>query len=221
MKTKKSIFFIAILYLTVTQTIIVAKDKYDFFTAVKELSQYLASENFRRTKGKLNDLERTNLIFEKAKELTPSISEALLVSTFATIPSPRFPLITPFFKIRINIPIPVGPLKIFRKKLKALPNNFFLDSPRSKFGDVDKLAHFFANAFLVYNLKCYNISNFMGILIELFENNFKMNGFVDSRDLRVNHLGALFGKALSKKANAKPSDFLGLYNFLFFKTILF
>ena len=198
-----------------------AQNNYDFFKSVKQLSIYLASEDFASTKGKLSDPERMNLIFRKAESITPSVSEALLVAAFSTIPFKHFPFVTPILKLRFNIPLPVGPLNIFKKKINTLPARLFFDSPKSKFGDVDKLAHFFANAFLVYNFNCYKISDFMGILIELFEKNFKVHGFVDTKDLTINHLGALFGKALHNNKNARPSEFLSIYNLLFLTINLF
>ncbi len=197
-----------------------AQNNYDIFDSVKKLSNYLASDEFSTTKSELSDPQRMDLIFSKAVSLTPDFSEALLVATFSTIPFKSFPFVTPVFKMRFDIPLPVGPLETFTKKIDNLPNRLFFDSPRNRHGDVDKLAHFFANAFLVYNFNCYGISDALGRFVELFERNFKVNGFVDTKDLTINHLGALFGKALRKNPDVKPSAFLKVYNLLFLNLFL-
>ncbi len=213
----KSTRLAILLLFTLLLTNSFAQRDYSFFGAVKNLSLYLTSKEFTDTRGKLSDPQRMDSIFKQALKLTPSVSEALLVATFATLPFKHFPFVTPVFKTRINIPLPVGPLKIFDKKITFLPSRLFFDSPQTKSGDVDKLAHYFANAFLVYNFNRYEISDFMGILIELFEKNFKVHGFIDAKDLTINHLGAIFGKALRQNKNVLPSDFLVLYNLLFFQ----
>ncbi len=221
MKTVKRKYFIPLFFLLLLPEINIAKANTNFYTSVKKLSLFLASNEYLLTKTKMSEAERMDLILKKSLEFTGSISEALLVATFSTIPFKYFPFVTPVFKLHFKIPMPVGPLKIFDKKIDNLPSRLFFDSPHSKHGDVDKLGHFFANAFLVYNFNCYEISNFMGILIELFEKNFKVNGFVDTRDLRINALGAMFGKALRRNKQIKPSEFLKVYNLLFFKINLF
>ncbi len=198
------------------------KPSNDFFSNVALLSKYLASKDFLQQRKNLPDIKAVDLIYKKSLELTGSISEALLTATFSTLPFKFFPLILPLSKLRINVPLPVGPLILFKKKIRRLPSHFFFDSPKTPTGDVDKLAHFFANAFLVYNLRCLGLSNFFGLLVELFERNLKVNGFVDQRDLMVNKLGALFGAQLAKNKSALPSNFFVIYdlNFLRINSVL-
>lgn len=189
----------------------------NFFLNVARLSKYLASEEFLKAKENITDNQAVNLIYLKSLSYSGSISEALLTATFATLPFKYFPLVLPLTKLKISIPLPVGPLNLFNKKISQLPSHLFFDSPKSKRGDVDKLAHFFANAFLVYNLHCTGLSNFLGMFVEIFERNFKVNGFVDRRDLFTNKLGAFFGATLIKNKFALPSDFFVIYDLNYLK----
>ncbi len=187
----------------------------DFFSNVAALSRYLASNNFLQKRKRVNDVKAVDIIYEKSLAITGSVSEALLTATFATLPFKYFPLVLPLSGLRIYIPLPVGPLNIFKKKIRRLPSHFFFDTPATPAGDVDKLAHFFANAFLVYNLEYFGFSDFLGRLVELFERNFKVNGTVDTRDIIVNKLGAFFGKELIKNKSVLPSIFFVIYDLNF------
>ena len=102
-------------------------------------------------------------------------------------------------------------------KNKNLPKHLFFDSRQNDFGDKDKLTHFFGNAFLAYSISFFNLSKFLGILVELIEDAFSKGGLVDWKDITINHLGELFGSNLDDNKNLLPSEILKIYSILFYK----
>lgn len=178
---------------------------------VLELSGFIGSEYFGNLQ--VSDLDLVDTLYLKALEITNNdISEAVLALTFTAIPYQEVPVIFPIFKFRINIPLVSANDSIFRKKNLNLPKNLLYDSPKNDFGDKDKIAHFFGNAFLAYNMQIFDFTKFLGIFVEDFEEKFKVEASVDPRDLEVNYLGYLFGKAVKKDKNILPSQiFLSYY----------
>ena len=142
-------------------------------------------------------------------------SEALLLLTFVTLPFNEFPFELPLINVQFGIPLPSASDSVFNIKTANLPKQFFFDSPKTNFGDKDKIAHFFGNAFLSNNVGFFNLSKFLGILVELIEDAFSAGGFIDFRDVTINHLGELFGTLLNDNENILPSDVLKIYSILF------
>ncbi|MDA3861822.1 MAG: hypothetical protein PF445_11425, partial [Melioribacteraceae bacterium] len=139
------------------------------------------------------------------------ISETLLTLTFATLPFQKMPLHIPYTGIIFNAKLPSGDPNFINSKIKLLPKQIFEDSPNSKFGDKDKTAHFFGNAYFSYSITLFNLSKFLSIFVELFEDAFKVKGGIDNRDFIANHLGYLFGQELINNPNFLPSDALKKY----------
>lgn len=137
-------------------------------------------------------------------------SEALLALTFACLPFSKMPLRFPIFNIPIDLQLPTIQPDLFQKKVDKLPSHFLIDSPKSKFGDKDKISHFFGNAFIKYNFAFFNFASFMGAFVEIFEGAFKIDGAVDHRDLYINKFGELFGIALKENPKILPSRILSL-----------
>jgi hypothetical protein len=188
----------------------------DFYGGLFYLSDYIASEEFATIKKTTTDLEQVDVIYSKALNFYEGdISEALLCLTFTCLP---------FSKIEFNLlfgvvelPLPSPPKEIFQRRLENLPKNIFFNSPRTNFGDKDKLSHFFGNAFLRYNISVFNFSKFMGIFVEKTEENFFANGELDRRDIMANHLGELFAEMLKLNNNALPSKALLVYQILYLR----
>ena len=107
--------------------------------------------------------------------------------------------------------MPSGDPKFINFKIGNLPKEIFVDSPKSKFGDKDKVAHFFGNAYFSHRVSLFNISKFLSIFVELFEDAFKVEGAISKRDFIANHLGYLFGKELINNPHALPSEALKKY----------
>lgn len=195
-----------------------AQTQKSFYDGLFYLSDFIVSPEFSEIKKNNSDLEQVNIIFEKAKTyFNQDISEALLCLTFTTLPFNKIDFKLPFGIGIMKIPLPSPPKIIFEKKLKNLPSKIFFDSPKNSFGDKDKLAHFFGNGFLRYNINMFNFSKFMGIFVEITEQNFFANGGLDRRDIIANHLGELFAEMLKNKLESKPSQALLVYQLLFFR----
>ena len=142
-----------------------------------------------------------------------SIDEALLALTFATLAFNEMPLHFPFTNIKLAANLPAGPDGTLQKKKLNIPKQIFVDSPQTNFGDKDKVAHFFGNAYLSNSVSIFNLSKFLSILVELFEDSFKVEGTIDNRDFIANFLGYHFGKQVSRDEKYLPSQSLRIYTF--------
>lgn len=173
---------------------------------VNYLSSFIASEEFNELKKIKNDIELVDIIYDEALEYyNGNISETLSTLTFTTIPYRIVPIKIPLINLVLSYPLVSAESEIYNKKNEQLPRYFYFDSPQTKSGDIDKLAHFFGNAFFSYSIKIFNITESLGILVEMFEETFKVQSKIDERDLITNKLGIMFGKALKENKNVKPS----------------
>ncbi|MBI9073278.1 MAG: hypothetical protein JEY94_16875 [Melioribacteraceae bacterium] len=180
------------------------------------ITEFIGGDDFLSLKDTTNDIDLADSIFVTAlKYYSGNISEALLALTFATLPYKKLPI--NILGIDIPIPLPHVGGEIYKRKNANLPKYFFFNSPATKFGDKDKLAHFFGNAFIAYNFESSDISSFLGAFVELFESLFYSGGNVDNRDIMVNSLGKNFGILLKHNEHVLPSGSLKLYNLYFMK----
>lgn len=197
-------------------TLCYSQSEGSFYGGLLHLSNYIASDEFKKVKEANTDLAQLDLLFLKAMSyFRGNISEALLCLTFTCLPFNKIDFKTPFGIL--NIPLPSPSIKIFQKRLINLPKNIFVTSPESDFGDKDKLSHFFGNAFLRYNISVFNFSKFIGIFVEKTEQNFFANGAFDRRDIIANHFGELFAEMLKLDPSAKPSKALLVYQLLYLR----
>jgi len=179
------------------------------------LSNLIAKNHFKSNKPFV--LDEVDSIYSTAlKMYDGDISEALLALTFATLPFNRMPLTIPFIDIKLSLRLPSVKENIFLEKRKFLPGIVFFDSNINGGQDKDKIAHFFGNAFLAYNISSVNFSKFLGLFVEMFEATFNVSNKVDYRDLQSNHLGEFFGNSLQNNPDVKPSDFLNIYSLFYF-----
>ena len=182
----------------------------------QKLVEFISSEEFQKLKQNNSDLALVDSIYLRALSLSEGdISEGLLAATFATLPFDKMPIKLPFITKIVDLKLQEIDPVLFKKKNNNLPSELFFDTP--SYGDKDKLAHFFGNAFLSYNISTFNISKILGIFVELFEESFKVSGGLDFRDLKVNYLGEFFGKQLNKNPKLLPSEVLSLYILLHLK----
>ena len=218
MQTLKKVLLVILLLIVITPNHSLSQTKYekDFYGGLFFLSDFISSDEFLQIKKTNTDLEQVDIIYSKAvKFFEGDISEALLCLTFSCLPFQHIDFDL-FFGI-MKVPLPSPPKKVFQKRLENLPKNIYFDSPRTDFGDKDKLSHFFGNAFLRYNISVFNFSKFMGIFVEKTEENFFTNGELDRRDIMTNHLGELFAEMLKLNAGAKPSKALLVYQIFYFR----
>lgn len=194
-----------------------AQKEYDksFYGGLFYLTNYLASEEYIKFAKTKNDLEAVDHIYDKALTFFDGdASETFFCLTFVFIPYNHISVKLPLIGI-VKFPLPSPSRTVFNEKVKNTPKYLFFDSPNNDFGDKDKLAHFFANAFLRYNVSIFNLSEFLGIFVEYFEQGFFLQGGFDRRDLVANHLGELFATMVHNNKQAKPSDALKIYQLLY------
>jgi len=179
---------------------------------INHIVAFVNSETFIELKQHNSDLALIDTLYLRGLKFNNyDYSETLLALTFVTLPFQNMPLNIPYTKITFNVKLPAGAEEDISAKIENLPKKIFIDSPKSDFGDKDKVAHFFGNAYLAHSVSIFNLSKFLSILVELFEDAFKIKGGIDNRDLIANELGYLFGKELLNNPNALPSESLKLY----------
>lgn len=200
--------FILILF----STLIIYPQQSSLSRGVNFLSEFIASDEFLDFKKNKNDIELVDLIFEKGLEFyNHDISETLSSLIFTTVPYRIVPIKIPIINIKLNYPLVSAEENIYNKKNEQLPRYFYFDSPQTKSGDIDKLAHFFGSAFLAFSMKVLDLSKAFGIFVEVFEEAFKVQSKIDERDLITNQLGIIFGKSLKKNKDVKPSGVILSY----------
>ena len=189
--------------------------------AVNYLSVFIASNYFIELKETNSDLALVDSIYLRAIAFTEEdYGEALLAITFTTITYKEVPLVIPLFSSLINFPLISADDSTFNLKNKNLPQKLFFDSPNKKYGDKDKLAHFFGNAFLGYSQNIFDLSDLIGYFVESFEESFKVQSKVDYRDLDVNWYGDLFGKLLRDNSILLPSQIMLIRSLNYFSFTL-
>jgi len=217
---RAAIIFLAMMfYLLIAPSSVYSQTSRDLSSGMIYLSEYIASPGFAEIKENRNNLALIDSIWmESYRYFHGDISEALLAATFATLPFDKMPLKLPF-GLKMDLLLPSPGDSLFQKKIKNLPSGFLIDSPKGKNSDTDKIAHFFGNAFLSYNISWIHLSDFLGLFVETFEKSFKVNGSLDLRDLTINRFGSAFGKALNNNRTLSPSLFFEGYNafYLFMK----
>jgi hypothetical protein len=186
--------------------------------AVNYLSDFIASDHFVELKETNSDLALVDSIYLRAVAFTENdYSEALLALTFATIPYKKVPVIVPIIKEVIYYPLISADDSTFNLKNINLPRYLFYDSPKTRYGDVDKLAHFFGNAFIGYSENIFDLSSLIGYFVESFEESFKVQSKVDYRDLDVNWYGDQFGKLLKENEELLPSQIMLIRSLKYFR----
>ena len=174
---------------------------------VNYISEFISSGYFEKLKVKANDLSLVDTLFNRAVNYRDSdYSEALLSLMFATVPYKKVPIQIPLIKTIVQFPLTSAGDSVFLLKNKNLPKDFYFDTPQTNFGDKDKLAHFFGSAFLAYNSSIFDLGDLIGYFVEVFEEEFKVQSVIDSRDMMTNKLGYIFGTYLKKNKNIQPSN---------------
>ena len=207
----KILLFTLLIYSKLHAQVFVEKDLED---GIAYMVNFILSDEFNSLKQTNTDLDLVDTLYLRALHFhNYAIDEALLTLTFATLPFREMPLHIPFTNIELGAKLPSGPEGTLEKKINRLPGQVFIDTPQTKFGDKDKVAHFFGNAFFSYSVTIFNISKFLSILVELFEDAFKVEGTIDHRDFIANYLGYHFGRHLKDDEDYLPSEAFKLYTF--------
>ena len=205
----KAVKLLIIILLIISSQIIIFPQQSKLSKAVNYLSDFIASDHFLQLKKTNSDLALVDSIYLRAIAFTgEDYGEALLAITFTTIPYKEVPLVIPMFSSIANFPLISADDSTFNLKNKNLPQKLFFDSPNTEYGDKDKLAHFFGNAFLGYSQNIFDLSDLIGYFVESFEESFKVQSKADYRDLDVNWYGDLFGKLLRDNSKLLPSQIM-------------
>ena len=213
-----SLYFV-ILTLVITSSIFPQQSTLS--KGVNYLSEFIASDYFLELKGRNTDLNLVDSLYKRAIRFYQNdYEEALLALTFTTIPYRRVPLVIPLIKSRIYYPLISDNDSISNLKNKNLPNRLFYDTPEVNYGDKDKLAHFFGNAFIGYAENILNLADVFGYFVEAFEEDFKAQTSVDFRDVDVNWYGVLFGDMLETNKNILPSQIMTIRSLRYFLIII-
>ncbi|HED07517.1 MAG TPA: hypothetical protein ENI57_05325 [Ignavibacteria bacterium] len=178
------------------------------YKSINHISKYIASDYFKNLSESKSDIQLIDSIYiYQLKYQNYNFTETLLSLTFALVPVRKVPIKFPLLN-KFNYPLISVTDSLFNLKNKHLPKYFFVDSPTNKFGDKDKLSHFFGSAFISYSSNIFDFGNLIGYFVEVFEDNFKVQSTIDKRDMMANTLGNLFGKMLKKNKKVLPSQIL-------------
>ncbi|MGB5850510.1 MAG: hypothetical protein WBH40_18625, partial [Ignavibacteriaceae bacterium] len=129
--------------ITILLTTLIFPQQSKLSRTVNYLSDFIASDYFIELKETNSDLALVDSIYLRAIAFTEKdYSEALLALTFATIPYKKVPILIPVIKEVICYPLTAADDSTFNLKNENLPRYLFYDSPKTRHGDVDKLAHF-------------------------------------------------------------------------------
>jgi hypothetical protein len=193
----------------------------DLSKGVNYLSEFIASDYFFALKKENQDLVLVDSIYKRAVYFyNDDYEEALLALTFTTIPYRRVPIVIPLIKSRLYYPLISANDSISNLKNQNLPSRLFYDSPENDYGDKDKLAHFFGNAFIGYAENILNLADVFGYFVEAFEEDFKAQTEIDFRDVDVNWYGVLFGDMLETNKSIMPSQIMILRSLRYFSITL-
>jgi hypothetical protein len=204
--------------ITIILTTLIFPQQSKLSRTVNYLSDFIASDYFVELRETNSDLALVDSIYLRAIVYTEKdYSEALLALTFATVPYKKVPIIIPIIKEVIYYPLIAPDDSIFNLKNINLPRYLFYDSPKTSYGDVDKLAHFFGNAFIGYYENIFDLSSLIGYFVESFEESFKVQSRVDYRDLDVNWYGDQFGKLLNENEEILPSQIMLIRSLKYFR----
>lgn len=175
------------------------------------ITNYVASANYDSLKLHHSDLELVDSIYYNTlKFYNNNYSEALLALTIACLPIENFDIKIPLINIKVPLHVPIPKSELHKKKNKNLPKQFLFTK---KHNDVDKLSHFFGNAFWSYNIQNTRFTTILGYFVEYFEALFKVDGALDKRDIFINKLGENFGLELNFNKFAKPSEYFMKLNY--------
>ncbi len=209
------------LLITILLTTLIFPQQSKLSKTVNYLSKFIASDYFIQLKETNSDLALVDSIYLRAVAFTKEdYGEALLAITFTTIPYNKIPLVVPLIKEIIYYPLISAEDSIYNLKNENLPRFLFFDTPNTNQGDVDKLAHFFGNAFIGYSENIFDLSSLIGYFVESFEESFKVQSKIDYRDLDVNRYGDLFGKLLNDNKKLLPSQIILLRSLRYFSFTL-
>ncbi len=174
--------------------------------AMKEFIRWEEFQSFRRDSG---DLKTIDLIYQKGLQIAGGdIDLALFLCFIGTMDHVKIGVRVPLLGFVIFVPLTTESDRDFQIRHNCLPSHFYPDSPRGRYGDKDKLQHFFGSAFMAYLSGSRTYSRTLTNWSEVLEERYVVDGLDDPRDRRANRQGIQFGKLLFAGIKILPSDVL-------------
>lgn len=209
MKINSPVKFILLILILVINSNTIYPQQSRLSKNVNYISEFIASDYFKELSKNNSDLTLVDTIYLRAVHFNHNnYSEALLALTFAVVPYKKVPIKLPIFNIQLYYPLISADEETFLQKNRNLPSILYFDTSNNSYGDKDKLAHFFGSAYLSVSTNLFDFGNLIGYFVEVFENEFKVQSVIDTRDMMTNSLGNIFGKILKKDKSILPSQVL-------------
>lgn len=171
---------------------------------VKQVRDFVRSDEFKIFKEKFGDIIAVDLIYKKSLVVCNyNIADALLICGLSTLDHRKIKFKIPILGIKLPIFLTSESEEEFKRRVMNLPSHIFSDT----LDDRDKLQHFFLSAYVAYVNGGKVTADKVGILVEEVEK-FGLNLVRDERDIIANRLGQEFGFQLHKNPFVLPSRFL-------------
>jgi hypothetical protein len=171
---------------------------------VKQVRDFIKSDEFKILKDKFGDVIAVDLIYKKSLVICNyDIADALFVCGLSTLDHRKIKFKIPILGLKLPIFLTSESEGEFKRRIENLPSHIFSDT----LDDRDKLQHFFFSAYIAYENGGKITADKIGILVEKGEK-FGLNLVWDERDILVNRLGQEFGLQLHKNPFVLPSRFL-------------
>jgi hypothetical protein len=172
-----------------------------------ELKSFIRNSTFKNIRTKFGDLKSVDAVFIRAMKLTNNNTAiSLLISALGCFDHRVIGLKIPLFAL--FFPLTNESEEDFKLRVNNLPRHFYSDSPKGRYGDRDKLQHFFGSAFLAFMFESNESAEGVSEFIEVGEDAIIVDGTYDERDIRANRQGQRFGSALIKNNFVLPSEYL-------------
>lgn len=176
----------------------------------KKIRAYIRDPRFKELTIRCGDLRAVDGIYLKALRIAEfNTSRALFLSLMGTLEHENVEFKIPVLGA-VPVPLTFEEDTLFNTRKQNLPSRIYPDTPPE--GDVDKLQHFFASAYLAYVTESPELAKESGDLVEWGEAKFIVGGADDPRDKRTNKHGDAFGRDLAVVKTLLPSDYLRLPN---------
>lgn len=131
--------------------------------------------------------------------------DALALCVFASLLQKEIP-----FTFGLRLPLTTESDSLYNERAVRIPRILFCDT--NKFGDADKLQHFFASAYLTLATDTDALPDLAGLAVEWGEDSMVEGEIEDDRDIRANRLGQLFALRLEENPALLPSAIFQQWN---------
>lgn len=151
-------------------------------------------------------LQTVDCLYLHALRLTDGdYIDALALCTLASLLQKNIP-----FTFGLRVPLTTESDSLYNERTTRIPRMLFCDT--NKFGDADKLQHFFVSAYLTLATDTDALPDLAGLIVEWGEDSIVEGEIEDDRDVRANRLGQLFALRLEENPALLPSAIFQQWN---------